>query len=104
MKKESGKKTYCFFIAPTISEASIAYCYTMYKMNLAFYSGTTDIVPLNLDTFVEMVYRTSKCGYTPDSEQIKKLCEYAKVQANNSADEKVWFDEVQKKAKEWLAA
>lgn len=104
VKKESGKKTYCFFIAPTISEASIAYCYTMYKMNLAFYSGTTDIVPLNLDTFVEMVYRTSKCGYTPDSEQIKKLCEYAKVQANNSADEKVWFDEVQKKAKEWLAA
>lgn len=104
VKKESGKNAYCFFIAPTISEASIAYCYTMYKMNLAFYAGTTEIIPLNLDTFVEMVDQTSKCGYTPDSEQIKRLCEYAKAQANDSADEKEWFDEVQKKAKEWLAA
>ena len=73
-------------------------------MNLAFYAGTTEIIPLNLDTFVEMVDQTSKCGYTPDSEQIKRLCEYAKAQANDSADDKEWFDEVQKKAKEWLAA
>ncbi len=104
VKKESGKNAYCFFIAPTISEASIAYCYTMYRMNLAFYAGTTEIIPLNLDTFIEMVNQTSKCGYVPDSEQIKKLCEYAKIQANNSADEKEWFNKIQKKAKEWLAA
>ena len=104
VKKESGKNSYCFFIAPTISEASIAYCYTMYKMNLAFYAGTTEIIPLNLDTFIEMVNQTSKCGYTPDSKQIKRLCEYAKIQVDNSADEKEWFDKVQKKAKEWLAA
>lgn len=104
IKKEKGKEAYCFFIAPTISEASIAYCYTMYKMNLAFYAGTTEIIPLNLDTFVEMVNQTSKCGYTPDSEKIKKLCMYAKEKADSSANEIEWFNEVQQRAKEWLAA
>lgn len=104
IKKEKGKEAYCFFIAPTISEASIAYCYTMYKMNLAFYAGTTEIIPLNLDTFVEMVNQTSTCGYVPDSERIKELCKYAKDKANSSANEVEWFADVQQRAKQWLAA
>ena len=83
IKKEKGKEAYCFFIAPTISEASIAYCYTMYKMNLAFYAGTTEIIPLNLDTFVEM---------------------YAKDKANSSANEVEWFADIQQRAKQWLVA
>ena len=104
VKKEKGKEAYCFFIAPTISEASIAYCYTMYKMNLDFYAGTTEIIPLNLDTFVEMVNQTSKCGYVPDSEKIKELCKYAKERANSSMNEVEWFADVQQRAKQWLAA
>lgn len=104
VKKEKGKDAYCFFIAPKISDASIAYCYTMYKMNLSFYGGTTEIIPLNLDTFVEMVNQTSKCGYTPQSNKIRKLCEYAKDKAASSKDEVEWFTQVQEKAKMWLAA
>lgn len=104
VKKDTGKESYCFFIAPKISEASIAYCYTMYKMNLAFYSGTTEIIPLNLDTFVEMVNQTGTSGYTPDSEKIKRFCEFAKEKANSSTNEVEWFNEIQKKAKLWLAA
>lgn len=104
IKKEKGKEAYCFFIAPTISEASIAYCYTMYKMNLAFYAGTTEIIPLNLDTFVEMVNQTSKCGYVPDSEKIRELCKYAKEKADSSVNEIEWFNDIQQRAREWLAA
>jgi hypothetical protein len=104
VKKETGKESYCFFLAPTISEASVAYCYTMYKLNLSFYAGTTEIIPLNLDTFVEMVSQTAKCGYVPDSSQIKKLCEYAKNKASISQNEKEWFNDVQQKAREWLVA
>ncbi len=103
LKKEKGKTAYCFFIAPTISEASIAYCYTMYRINLAFYAGTTEIIPLNLDTFIEMVNQTEECGYTPQSDKIKKLCEYAKEKANTSINETDWFNDVQQKARKWLA-
>jgi hypothetical protein len=104
VKKETGKEAYCFFIAPSISEASVAYCYTMYKLNLKFYAGTTEIIPLNLDTFVEMVTQTAQCGYVPDSSQIKKLCDYVKNKADISNNEKEWFEDVQRKAKEWLVA
>lgn len=104
VKKDKKKAAYCLFIAPNISEASIAYCYTMYKMNLTFYEGTTEIIPLNLDTFIDMVKATSDCGYTPSSGKIKELCLYAQAKALNSANESVWFADVQDRAKNWLIA
>lgn len=104
IKKEKGKKAYCLFIAPQISEASIAYCYAMYGINIDYYGGTTEIIPLNLDTFIDMIDETEKIGNIPDSKKLQNLCEFSKEKAANSKDEKEWFNSVQQKAKEWLIA
>ncbi len=104
LKQDTGKTSYCFFIAPNISPASIAYCYQMYKISLAYYSGTTEILPLNLDTFIGMVHKAGKSDYTPEPTQLKALCEYAKKSALSANDENEWFNDLQDKAVKWLAA
>jgi hypothetical protein len=51
LKKETGKPSYCLFIAPEINEACIAHFYALHKMNISYYGGQSTIVPLPLKFF-----------------------------------------------------
>lgn len=102
LKKETGKDTYCLFIAPKINESCIAYFYALHSMNIAFYGGQSVIVPLELDVFINMVEQSYRIGYVPNSEQIKEIFKYSIESAKVAKDENEWYAKVKEKVLNWL--
>lgn len=101
-KKETGKDAYCLFIAPKINEACIAHFFMLHKMNIAFYSGKSVIVPIDINTFRKMLTDSYKVDYQPNPKQVKSLFEYSLEIAEKSDNEVEWYTKVTEKALNWL--
>ena len=101
-KKETGKPSYCLFIAPEINEACIAHFYALHKMNISYYSGISTIVPLPLNLFRKMVDDSYKATYVPHPEQVKRFFERSNEIAATSSDEKTWYQKITNEALNWL--
>ena len=101
-KKETGKPSYCLFIAPDINEACIAHFYALHKMNISYYGGASTIVPLPLSIFQKMVEDSYKAAYVPKPLQVKRFFERSNEIAATSIDEKIWFKEITNEALNWL--
>jgi YD repeat-containing protein len=70
LKKETGKPSYCLFLAPEVNEACIAHFYALHKMNISYYGGQSTIVPLPLNVFQKMVEDAYKVSYIPQPQQV----------------------------------
>ncbi|KAA6343149.1 hypothetical protein EZS27_009154 [termite gut metagenome] len=103
LKKETGKPSYCLFIAPEINEACIAHFYALHKMNINYYGGVSTIVPLPLTVFQKMVEDSYKVSYTPQPQQVKRFFERSNEIAATSADEKAWYQGITAEALNWLS-
>ena len=101
-KKETGKPSYCLFIAPEINEACIAHFYALHKMNISYYGGISTIVPLPLSIFHKMVEDSYKASYIPQPQQVKRFFERSNEIAETSSDEKNWYKEITNEALNWL--
>ena len=102
LKKETGKPSYCLFIAPEINDACIAHFYALHKMNISYYGGHSTIIPLPLSIFQKMVEDSCKAEYTPQPLQVKRFFERSNEIVNKSADEKTWYKEITEQALNWL--
>lgn len=102
MKKSSGKKCYCLFVAPTINDACVAHFYTLHRLNIAYYGGTSAIVPLPLGIFQKMLEDSYKASNTPNPKHVRTFFEHTKRLANICEDEKQWFENVKTAAMDWL--
>ncbi len=101
-KKETGKQSYCLFVAPEINEACIAHFYALHKMNISYYGGISTIVPLPLSVFQKMVEDSYKASYTPQPHQVKRFFERSNQIAATCENEKVWYKEITNEALNWL--
>jgi len=101
-KKETGKPSYCLFIAPDINEACIAHFYALHKMNISYYGGVSTIVPLPISVFQKMVDDSYKASYTPQPQHVKRFFERSNEIADSSSDEKDWYKDITKEALNWL--
>lgn len=101
--EKSGKPTYCLFIAPKITQATYAHFYLLYHENISLYGGYSNIVPLELSTFIKMVIDSRKANYIPEPEHIKALFDTAKLLRESSVDERDWFEQINASACNWLA-
>ena len=102
LKKETGKPSYCLFIAPEINEACIAHFYALHKMNISYYGGQSTIVPLPLNVFQKMLEDSYKASYIPQSQQVKRFFEHSNEIAAVCDNEKSWYYEITHKALNWL--
>lgn len=102
LKKETGKPSYCLFIAPEINEACIAHFYALHKMNISYYGGQSTIVPLPLNVFQKMVEDSYKASYIPQPQQVRRFFECSNEIAATSVDEKEWYKEITAQALNWL--
>lgn len=102
LKTESGKEAYCLFIAPKINPSCIAFFYALHKMNIAYYGGSSVIVPMELNVFVNMLEQSYRADYVPDSKQIKEIFQYSMELAEKSVDENEWYEKIREKALNWL--
>lgn len=102
-KRDSGKESYCLFIAPNINPASVAHFYTLSKVNVAHYGGKATIVPLELETFMKMVDNSYNARFVPTPQHMRDIFTFAKQAADTAADETQWYNEIQHFAQNWGA-
>lgn len=103
-KKETGKDTFCLFIAPRINDAAVAHFFMLSKVHVAHYGGKATIVPMELDTFMKMIDNSYNAKFIPTSDHMRDIFAFAQRTADLAQDEKEWFAAIQEYAQTWVAA
>lgn len=103
-KRDTGKETFCLFIAPSINPASIAHFFMLSKVNVAHYGGKATIIPMELDTFMKMIDNSYNAKYVPTPQHMRDIFNFAKQSAETAADETQWYNAIQAFAQTWVAA
>lgn len=102
VKRETNKPAYCLFIAPNINSACIAHFYTLHKVNISYYGGTSTIVPLPLSIFIKMIENSHNANYIPQPKHIQQFFECSNKLADNTTNENEWYEGIKLKALNWL--
>lgn len=103
LKKNTGKPSYCLFIAPTINDACVAHFFNLHRTKISYYGGKSVIVPLPLSIFCKMIEDSYKASYTPQPSQVKRLFERSGELADICEDEREWFEQLKQDALNWLS-
>jgi hypothetical protein len=101
-KEALGKEMYCLFIAPKISEGTLAHYFNLNRMHTRLYGGRTKIVPLSIEQFVEFV----KVGVENKFSNPKVLQDWLENRLTenlNCDDEQVWYEQVQASILKWAS-
>lgn len=101
-KEALGKEMYCIFIAPKISEGTLAHYFNLNRINTRLYGGKTKIIPLSIEQFIDFV----KCGVENNfnnSEKLKNWLEEQWEKNQSSDDEQVWYTDIQTSILNWAS-
>ncbi len=101
-KSESGKPSYCLFIAPKINTSVVAYFYSLHKINLIEYGGKSTIIPLPLSVFTKMVQDSHNANYVPEPRHVQRFFERSNELANSTNNEVEWYNGITQEALNWL--
>lgn len=104
MKNRTGKEAYCLFIAPTINPAALAHFYALNQINIGYYGGKAQIIPLELDQFMLLVDSAYNNASRPEPQDVKHFLISAIEQVPLVANETEWRERIQNCIDQWLAA
>lgn len=104
IKRDSGRESFCLFIAPSINQATISFFYGLHRINIEHYGGKAVIVPMKLSVYRKMLEDSYKADYVPDSSRIRAIFEKSREIAETSTSENDWYSRIQEYAMNWLAA
>ncbi|MEM9884767.1 MAG: AlwI family type II restriction endonuclease [Bacteroidota bacterium] len=82
-RRATNKDVYCLFIAPKVSEATLAHFFNLNRFTTRYYGGKTQIVPMNLKQFLAFI-QIAKEHKLSSSMPIKNYFENA-IRLNSSA-------------------
>jgi ribosomal protein L23 len=108
MKSRTGKNAYCLFIAPTINPAALSHFYALNQINIGYYGGKAQIIPLELDQFMRLVdtaynYQNDQ-RKRPNPHDVQHFLNSAIEQVANSTNETEWSERIRDCIDQWLAA
>lgn len=100
-KEKFGTETYCLFIAPKISEGTLAHFFNLNRFNTKLYGGKTKIIPLSIDEFIAFI-KVGISNNFNDSTVLKNWLEKSWMKNLNSDDEEVWNEKVVSSIPDWV--
>jgi hypothetical protein len=108
MKSRTGKNAYCLFIAPSINQAALSHFYALNQINIGYYGGKAQIIPLELDQFMRLVdvaynYQNDQ-HKRPNPGDVQRFLDSAIEQVANSTNETEWSERIQNCIGQWLVA
>lgn len=117
LKRQTGKPTYCLFVAPTINEACIAHFYMLHQTSISYYGGKSIIIPITLDNFKKMVDQAYAAPTKPKPSDIERFFKYSAMVVKENVlssmnmaaedgamrEEMLWYDRMSERAQNWLA-
>ncbi len=96
----SGKDMYCIFVAPKISEGTLAHYFNLNKMNTKLYGGKTKIIPLSLNNFTLFIQVGIKNKFN-NPMILKEWLESQWEKNQNSDDEIIWQEQLNSSIHSW---
>lgn len=102
VKEKLGKEMYCLFVAPKISEGTLAHYFNLNRMNTRLYGGRTKIIPLSIEQFIEFV----KVGVENKFNNPKVLMDWLENQWSENQecdDEQVWYEKINSSILKWAS-
>jgi len=103
MKKRTGKEAYCLFVAPTINHAVLSHFYGLNQINISYYGGKAQIIPLDLEQFIQLVDNAYNNTTRPEPADVKNFLDSAIEQVSLSESENEWSERIQKCVNSWLS-
>lgn len=104
MKSRTGKEAYCLFIAPTINPAALSHFYALNQINIGYYGGKAQIIPLELDQFMQLVDAAYNNTNRPNPYDVKRFLKSAIEQVALATNETDWSERIQDCINQWLVA
>lgn len=101
-KELLNKEMYCLFIAPKISEGTLAHYFNLNRFNTKLYGGKTKIIPLSIEQFVEFV-KVGVGSKFNNPELLKNWLEQQWEKNQNLDDEEMWSTEINNSIVKWAS-
>jgi len=100
ISKLSLKPTYCLFVANKLNPGAVAHFFNLNRFNTSAYGGKTNIVPVELSVFREMLLR-ARDENLQDSRYLKKFLNFMVEFGRHAENENVWIDTIREYSKNW---
>lgn len=101
VQKKSDEPVYCLFVAPKISEGTLAHFFNLNRMNTKAYGGKTRIVPMSLSQFITFITIAKDNGFN-NSKFLKSYLDMV-IQNNLSLDdETIWYQKINDSIPVWV--
>lgn len=101
LKKLSGKPCYALFVAPKINEACVAHFFTLHRLDISYYGGSSVIVPVPLMLFREMLRHSNRVAARPKPSDIRRLFECSAQLSTECSCETEWYEGVKRMVERW---
>lgn len=101
-KEKQNKEMYCLFIAPKISDGTLAHYFNLNRIKTKLYGGKTKIIPLSIEQFVKFI----KIGVENKFNDPYKLQKWLENHCENNQvfdDEELWSKEIDSSILEWAS-
>ena len=100
-KSLTDKPVYCLFIAPKISEGTLAHFFALNQKAPKFYGGQTNIVPMNLENFRQFI-TTAKNSNFNNPNNLQGYLDNLLKQNRTIDDEAEWFRNIERSVSQWI--
>jgi len=101
IQKDNDIPAYCIFIAPKVSEGTLAHFFGLNRLNTRAYGGKTKIIPMSLKQFLEFITVAKNKGFK-DAKQLKIYLDSIIEDIDDANDEEIWYDNIGKSISNWV--
>ena len=99
-KELLNKEMYCLFVAPKISEGTLAHYFNLNRFNTKLYGGKTKIIPLSIDQFIKFIKSGIENRFS-EPEKLKNWLEKLWLNNQEMEDERIWSENIQNTIPNW---
>ena len=104
LKQRTGKETYCLFIAPNLNPAAIMHFYALNQIENFYYGGKTQIIPLDLSQFINLVDAAYNHPSRPNPQDVRNFLDSTIEQVELAVNESDWSNQIQTCVDAWLGS
>jgi len=101
-KKDTNKESYCLFIAPTISEGTLAHYFNLNRFNTKAYGGKTKIIPLTIEQFIKFLQEAKNNNFN-NASKLQNWMEKIYLYNQQCNDEEIWKNFINQSIENWAA-
>ena len=93
---------YCIFIAPRVSEGTMAHFFNLNRFNTKRYGGKTKIIPMSLDYFISFLQVGISCDFNHVSQLQIWMNSLLKMNTTLNLDEDQWYKIIGESIPNWV--